>query len=127
MADDWFEAISSRQDSGFARVFAICSKAEFVGVISLNNIDPDLRKAEVDYWVGAKFQGNGIATEAVSQVLAFAVNNLAIKRFTSGALKRNEASHAVQEKNGFVVVDEFKLTEGKFSGDDYVVSQLEIS
>ena len=57
MANVWFKKISSRQESGQVKVFAVISEAIFVGVISLNNIRLDSKKAEIDYWIAVKYQG----------------------------------------------------------------------
>jgi ribosomal-protein-alanine N-acetyltransferase len=69
MADDWFKMVCARQESGQSKVFAIIFDGYFAGVISLNNISPQDRKSEIDYWVAVKFQGKGIATSAVAKML----------------------------------------------------------
>jgi [ribosomal protein S5]-alanine N-acetyltransferase len=126
MADSWFNMISSRQESGKAKVFAIVSDGDFAGVISLNNISLEERKAEIDYWVAVKFQGKGIATSAVAKLIEYAKQVFGIKTFFSGGLARNLPSHAVQRKNGFKVIERFRLPDGKFAGEDYVISRLEL-
>lgn len=127
MADDWFKIITTRQESGQAKVFSILSDNEFVGVITLNNINLESKQAEIDYWVAVNYHGRGIATLAVAELIKHASDILGIKTFISGALARNIASHKVQKKNGFRIVEEFKLKEGKFTGEDYIISKLEIA
>lgn len=127
MAYDWFKRISSRQETGQSKVFAIIRDGSFAGVISLNNIRLESKKAEVDYWIAVKFQGKGIATAAVAELVGFANQNLGIKTFISGSLAGNIASQKVQRKNGFVIVKQFQVSEGKFAGEDYILSKLEIA
>jgi RimJ/RimL family protein N-acetyltransferase len=126
MADEWFRRISARQESGKARVFAVMYDGNFAGVISLNNISLEDKKAEIDFWMAVKFQGQGIATSAVAKLIEHAKQTLGIKTFFSGGLARNIATHVVQKKNGFTVDQKFKLPDGKFFGEDYIISKLEL-
>ncbi len=126
MADEWFKRISARQQSGQARVFAIMFEGDFAGVISPKNISLGEKKAEIDYWVAVKFQGKGIATSVVAKLIEHAKQVFGIKTFISGGLAKNLSTHAVQRKNGFKVIERFRLLEGKFSGEDYVISKLEL-
>jgi [ribosomal protein S5]-alanine N-acetyltransferase len=126
MADSWFKIISNRQKTGLSRVFSIIYDGAFAGVISLNNIFPEEKKAEIDYWVAVKFQGKGVATAAVAKLIDHAKQALGIKTFYSGGLAKNTPSLAVQRKNGFTIVEKKRLSDGKFSGEDYVISKLEL-
>lgn len=126
MADSWFKIISDRQKTGRSRVFAIIYDGSFAGVVSLNNISPEEKKADIDYWVAVKFQGKGIATAAVAKLIEHAKQVLGIKTFYSGGLARNTSSLAVQRKNGFTIIEKKRLPEGKFAGEDYVISKLEL-
>lgn len=79
IADNWFKMISLRIESGKSNVFAIIFNDSFAGVISLNNINPEKHQAEIDYWIAVKYQGNGIATDAVSKLITYAYDSLGIK------------------------------------------------
>ena len=127
MADDWFEAVLSRQKSGKSKVFAIYFEEFFAGIISLNSIDLELKKAEIDYWVAVKYQGKGVATSAIAKIVSCGEKNHALKVFHSGCLARNVASLKAQSKNGFRIVENTKLKNGKFAGEDYVISRYEIA
>jgi ribosomal-protein-alanine N-acetyltransferase len=71
-----------------------------VGAISLFDILGEYR-AELGYWVGEPFWGNGYASEAGQAVLAFGFTGLKLKRIHAEHLARNPASGRVMEKLGF--------------------------
>ena len=126
MANEWFETISLRQKAGLSKVFAISLDSHFVGVISLNDINLESNSAEIDYWISFQHQGNGFATAAIKQVVSYA-KGLNITDLYSGCLARNKASITAQKKNGFRSVKTYRLSEGKFSGEEYVLSKLEVA
>jgi ribosomal-protein-alanine N-acetyltransferase len=62
-----------------------------------------LRRAELGYWVGEEFWGRGIATEAVSLMVAHTWRTFpAIQRIFTTQFGYNQASARVVEHNGFV-------------------------
>ncbi len=127
MAEEWFKAVFSRQEIGQSKVFAIIYKSKFAGVISLNNIQVKPRTAEIDYWVAVIYQGKGVATLAIAEALKYGEKHLGLKKFISGCLMRNVASLSVQRKNGFKVIKRVLLESGKFKGEEYVISMLELA
>lgn len=58
--------------------------------------------AEVGYWLGRKYWGQGIATEALIQMTKWAFGALGIERVTLQVYEWNPASMRVAEKAGFV-------------------------
>jgi len=95
--------------------FAIMSKVEadgkpisesyrsnYIGTISLHNIDWIIRRAEVGYMVGdPTFWGKGLSTEAVGLVTDYGFNRLNLNKITAGVVKGNEGSVQVLVKNGY--------------------------
>ncbi len=79
--------------------FAIIIDNKVIGSVSLENID--LHKAELGYWLGRKYWGQGIMTEAVKMVTHFGFHKLELKRIYARAVVHNKASQKVLEKNGF--------------------------
>ncbi len=57
-------------------------------------------EAELGYWVGVPFWGQGIATEASKEMLRHAFLDLGIKRVLAGYFHGNDRSRRVQEKCG---------------------------
>lgn len=72
----------------------------FVGRIGLSEINRKARTAELGYWLGREFAGDGYMTEAAGALLAFATAR-APARITAFADTENAASRRVLEKLGF--------------------------
>jgi len=59
-------------------------------------------EAEIGYWIGVPYWGNGYAPEAVRALLRRAFEELGMERVWCGYYDGNEQSRRVQEKCGFV-------------------------
>ena len=69
-----------------------------IGVCSVEMHDG---KAELGYWYGCEYWGNGYATEAAQAVIDHAFSELNHEALYSGARISNPASRRVLEKCGF--------------------------
>jgi RimJ/RimL family protein N-acetyltransferase len=58
--------------------------------------------AELGYWLGEPFWGQGLATEAVLRFRSFAFDTFALERLHAEVFSNNGASRRVLEKAGFV-------------------------
>jgi RimJ/RimL family protein N-acetyltransferase len=115
LAARWIAGIRS---SGFLRgelVFAVTRRSDtvFLGVVALI-LANNSRGAEIGYWMGKPYWGQGYATEAVTRVIEFAGASIGIERLWGACLIENFASANVLEKSGLTF-------EGE--GDLYFVSQ----
>ncbi len=82
--------------------FAITYGGDFCGIISANvQTDVYRKSAEMGYWIGEPFWGNGIATEATNLICEYAFDNLGVERIFSSVFDYNKASMRVMEKCGF--------------------------
>jgi RimJ/RimL family protein N-acetyltransferase len=95
-ATQWIAAANTRPGE---RTFLIWRRDDIVGACGF-----DLREGpepEIGYWLGAKYWGNGYATEAVHALIddAFSAERCAALR--AGARVSNPASRRVLEKCGF--------------------------
>ena len=88
--------------------YAVCLKRDNVaiGAIGLKFGDnADLAdaddEAELGYWIGTPFWGQGLIPEAVNAILAHAFENLGLARVWAGYYEGNDRSRRVQEKCGF--------------------------
>ena len=84
--------------------FAIVFNGEVVGSIGVfrqGNIH--FRTAEMGYYIGEKFWGKGIMTEAVNLVCKHVFDNTDIVRIYAEPFAENIGSCRVLEKNGFVL------------------------
>lgn len=88
--------------------FIITADGQIAGIMGLF-IGEDVYRcnAEIGYWVGRRFWGRGIATEAVAQAVRYAWTTLPVDRVYAEVFSNNLASQRVLLKNGFV--EEYRL------------------
>ncbi len=92
-------------------IFAIDIAGKAVGGIGIHPQTDIMRKnAELGYWLGEKYWGNGILTRAIPQMLDFAFNTYDITRVYARPFGNNPASARVLEKTGFVLEATLKKT-----------------
>ncbi len=92
-----------------AEVYAICLKArdeEVIGSIGLTLEGTATRPleswaAELGFWVGVPFWGQGIVPEATKELLRHAFEDLCLDKVYCAYFEGNERSRRVQEKCGF--------------------------
>lgn len=101
MADEfirWRTAPGAEEDLA---LWAIVRRSDdrFAGVISLS-FERDLAAAEIGYWVGVPYWGQGLATAACRLVVGYGLDRLVLARLYASHLVRNPASHRVLEKSG---------------------------
>ena len=88
-----------------------------VGIVSLKNIDSDNKKANVGYWIGEQYWGNGLATESVTLVINYAFSVLGLEEISAYVYSENKASIRVLEKNGMTkkgMVNEYNQMSGRY-------------
>jgi len=103
MAEEWIAAHQDEFDSRQGVTFAITHRTggSLVGAISLMNIDVH-RHAELGYWIGKPFWGDGFCTEAAQAVLSYAFTELCLIRIHAQHMSRNPASGRVMQKLGML-------------------------
>ncbi|HDZ54174.1 MAG TPA: N-acetyltransferase [Candidatus Nealsonbacteria bacterium] len=79
--------------------FAIDINGKIIGGIGLDKIE--VHKAEIGYWLGEKYWGQGIMTFAVKLVTKYAFTKLGLKRVYADVFPFNKASVRVLEKAGY--------------------------
>jgi len=90
-----------RKNSGYAFGIVLKEIDKVIGVIDIFNIDWKNKNAELGYWLGKKYWGKGLTTEAVKLMLKFAFEKLKLHRVYAGVFEENIASRRVLEKTGF--------------------------
>ena len=97
---DFFINLTNKEDP--KQTFGIEYKGSLSGVIGLV-IQKDVyqKSAEIGYWIGEPFWGNGIATKAVELITEYGFHKLDLNRIYTGVFEYNVASMKVLEKNGF--------------------------
>ena len=90
-----------RLDSG-DKIWASDNYDNYIGTISLHDIDWIARRGEVGYMIGEQSHwGIGIATEIIGLVANHGFNRLNLNKITAGVVDGNTGSIKALEKNGF--------------------------
>lgn len=117
IAEDWISTHSRLRQDGEEWIFAITHQkargSDFepseetcpsrasspVGAITLR-LNAVHQHAELGYWIGVPYWGQGFATEAAHRLLEFGFDELSLHRVHAHYLTRNEASGRVLTKLG---------------------------
>ena len=107
LADEWIASTWVQIAAGEAWHLAIVGEENgqerLIGCVGLVRHG---ETAELGYWVGRRFWGHGVATEAAGRIARWALANLDIARLTSATLLENPRSEAVLRRIGFRAVGE---------------------
>lgn len=77
----------------------LSDSGQFCGGVGLR-IEPEHSRAEVGYWVGVPFWGNGYATEAAQAAVRYGFEDLRLRRISAAVSKGNAASEKILQKLG---------------------------
>lgn len=99
-AEKWIHQQAIAWQDGSSATFAVTlrNKDDTIGTVGLFN--RQATEAEIGYWIGIPYQGEGYCTEAVEALIGFGIAELGITRFYASHLKRNPASGAVLRNAG---------------------------
>ena len=102
-AREWIESLEQKWAEGASVTFAIERRERpgVVGAIGLM-IDPSNEHAELGYWIAPACWGQGIATEAARETIAFGFQELGLHRIFAHHMTHNPASGRVLAKAGMV-------------------------
>ncbi len=102
-AEWWINHIQERikESKAYELGIELKENGKIVGGMGLCKIDPKHDVAEVGYWLGKKYWGKGITTEALELLLDFAFNELKLHRVYAYTFIDNIGSQRVLEKCGF--------------------------
>lgn len=107
----------------------LCLRGEprrIIGSVNLNNITRGAAQyADLGYAIDAEHQGQGLVTEAVQAVIAYAFGPLNLHRVRACYLPANERSGAVLRRLGFVIegyARDYLLIDGRWQ--DQVLTGL---
>ncbi|MBE9182386.1 GNAT family N-acetyltransferase [Oculatella sp. LEGE 06141] len=101
MAEAWIKThalkFAKRQTVTFAIVLQQTN--QLCGAIGLH-IEADYNSAEMGYWIGKPFWGNGYCTEAAAEVVRYGFDQLHLHRIEATHFSTNPASGRVMQKVG---------------------------
>lgn len=115
------QAMSQRPET----MFAIAVDDEAVGGIGFTVLtDVERVSAEIGYWLGERFWGRGIVTEALVAVTRYAIDTCRLTRVYALPFAYNKASCRVLEKAGYALEAHLRRSAIK---DGQIVDQLQYS
>lgn len=99
-ADAWIAAAAAETPQ---MNLAIAREGALLGGVGLKPLaDVHAGTAEIGYWLGEPYWGQGIVSRAVARMVEYAFDELLFVRLQAGVFAGNDASMRVLEKNGFV-------------------------
>ncbi len=101
MAQEWIQTHPTAFSQGKGVNFAIAlrDKNTLCGAIGLG-INQEHNHAELGYWIGKPFWGNGYCTEAAKEVLRYGFEKLGLHRICASHFVHNPTSGRVMQKIG---------------------------
>ncbi len=94
-----------------------------IGYLGIKKIDYHISKCELFYFVDNHFEGKGIISKAISEVIDFSFQELKMNKIFICTSKINFGSQQIALKNGFVLEgtlrEEFKNHEGVLEDINY--------
>lgn len=81
--------------------FVLLHKGEIVGAVGYHRIDWMNRSTSIGYWIGEKYQGNGLITKSCSSVLDYSFGKMGLHRIEIRCATENLKSQAIPERLGF--------------------------
>jgi RimJ/RimL family protein N-acetyltransferase len=96
---EWFEEVVCGDDSV---ELLISADADPLGVVGLDSVDDESRRAELGYWVAPEHQRQGYGTEAAALLVEHGFDQLGLHKITARVFAFNEPSRRVLERLGFV-------------------------
>jgi ribosomal-protein-alanine N-acetyltransferase len=102
MAEQWISGHAKAFEAGMGTEWAmtLADSGKLIGCIGLMGISKTHQRAEIGYWVGTDFWGQGFCTEATKAVVKYAFEQLNLNKITSRHMHVNPASGKVMQKAG---------------------------
>ena len=122
-AEAWIEFAAPRHQRGEEYSFAVVDReGETVGACGLI-VQEGHREAELGYWIGAPYRGEGYGTAAAQEAVRFAFADAGLERVFALPLADNEGSRRVLEKAGLRFV-RLRPAEERWAGQEQAVYEV---
>ena len=102
------EFINRGEDSKNVHYACVNDEDEYLGTVSLKNIDYSAKNAEYAISFGKRAHGTGAAFFATKEILKIAFEKLGLERVYLNVLSENIRANRFYEKFGFIYEGEFK-------------------
>jgi [ribosomal protein S5]-alanine N-acetyltransferase len=99
MAEEWIRSLPGRFESGDLIWAVVLRPDVLVGSVQLT-VESGHERAELGYWIGVPYQGQGYASEAARAACEYAFSRLGLRRVYAHHVAWNPASGRVLEKVG---------------------------
>jgi [ribosomal protein S5]-alanine N-acetyltransferase len=124
-ADGWIAHCEA--EAGTPTQFAIDLDGLAIGGIGIEPLsDVHRLTADVGYWIGEPYWGNGIATAALTEMTRYAFAEFPLERIQALVFEWNPASRRVLEKAGYALeaqLARYVVKDGRL-GDAYLYARL---
>ena len=88
------------ENNGFQA--GIWYKGSIAGVIGFHRIDWANKSTSIGYWLGEKYQGNGLMTKSTRSLVNYAISEIKLNRVEIRCAEKNFRSQAIPERLGFI-------------------------
>lgn len=116
---DYFKEIADRIEARtyFPHILIDLNTGQFIGFIDIKSIDWNIPKAEVGFFIDEHYEGLGILSQALPELIDFATSELQIRKLLIRTHPENYAARALAEKNGFqqegIIRHDYKTSKGE--------------
>ncbi len=86
------QVFSFQQSTSLHFAIELQETGELIGAIELTQIDPEPAQAELRFWVGKAWWGQGYASEAAREIIRYGFESLALNRIYAHFLSRSPRS-----------------------------------
>ncbi len=117
-ATSYLTSVIEKRELSQVLEWHIVQNGVLCGAVRLNHIELACSKTSIGYYVGADFQGKGLATASVRAVIAYAFEHLGFNRVELRCATGNRASQRVAEHLGFSW--EGLLRQAEFVNSEYL-------
>jgi ribosomal-protein-alanine N-acetyltransferase len=118
--------IGSLKNDDPTQRFVITLNDEMIGGTGLNLQDDIFElNAEIGYWIGEPYWGNGYMSDAIQQITEYGFKNFKINRIFARVFGNNPASMRVVEKAGYKLEAKYDQTLLKYGEilDEYIYAK----
>ncbi len=99
--ESFLKAQLTRFSQGEALHLTIFYEGKIAGVLAYNSIDPANQIGTIGYWLGAGFNGRGIMTACVQDLIELGQKYLSLQKIEIRCATENTKSSAIAERLGF--------------------------
>ena len=124
--DNFITASKQRMKDGVEVSYVIFYKGALAGRIGIYYIDGMNKSGGIGYWLGKEFEGKGIVSSCIPEILSIGFNDLGLNRIEIKCATDNIRSKSIPERFNFFyegILREAELNEATFK-DLHLYSML---